>query len=194
MTNAIAIPAHTAGRIDVFNLDLAPDEANAFMRRDGSTDDPNAAWPLRAALGADYLAPTGVELVDLDDLSGLGLAGYLRDGLGATEADVALHKDVLDALSGLVVVVRGVAYGAMEQTLAPKAPLSHVATLHEAQAAPPGPPLTADSAEPSVPEPQGEEPAEPDAPQGHGSPLPVILGGLVAAAVLVVLLSLAFGG
>lgn len=192
MTESLTIPAHASGRIDIFAVDLPPEAVDRFMARGDGTDDPTAAWPLRAALGADFLDPRGIELVSVADLAGLGLAGYLREGLGAEDAEVTQQLATLDALDGLVLILRGPAYGGVAQTLRPRAPLTHIATLHEEQPAPPGPALHADSAEPApaeAPEPEPEE----EAPKGSGTPLPIIAGGLIAAAVLVLAASLWLG-
>lgn len=193
MTEKMDIPAHAAGRIDVFAVDLPADAAARLMQRQGGTDDPQAAWPLRAALGADFLDPKGIELVAVKDLAGLGVSGYLAEGLGAEPRGIAANKDRLLALTGQVAILRGVAYGGVAQTLVPHAPLTHIATLHEVAAPPPGPPLTSDSAEPSMPDPEEDETAD-LSPEGSGTPIPVVIGGLIAAAAIVLALGLVFGG
>lgn len=187
---SLTIPAYAPGRIDVFALDLDAALAESFAAANPASDDPQASWPLRAALGADFLDPEGVELVRLADLSGLGLAGYLTDGWGAKPAEVAAVRPALDALTGHAVLLRARAYGGLAQTLTPRAPLTHIATLTEVAAAAPGPAVTAESAERTAEAPD----AAPPAPDGSGTPLPVIAGGLIAAAVLVLVLSLSLGG
>jgi hypothetical protein len=192
MTDTIEIPADAEGRIDVFAVDLPAEVMERFTSRSGDTDDPNAAWPLRAALGADYLDPAGIELVGIRDLAGLGLAGYLSEGLGATDEGVDANRDALEELDGHVLILRGRAYGGMAQTLRPREPLTHIATLHEEAAAPPGPALHAETAEPQaeVPPPPEDDPAPR---RKTGSPLPIIAGGLILAAVLVAVVALGIG-
>ena len=191
MSAALQVPADATGRIDVFAVDLPAEETGRFMARKDS-DEPGAAWPLRAALGADFLDPGGVELVRVDDLAGVGLAGYLTEGLGADEAGVAAVRPKLDALRGHVLIIRGPAWGGLAQLLHPRPPLDHVATLYEVEAEPPGPPLTAETADPTDAT-AATRADGPPADAGGGSPGPVIVGGLIAAAVLVAVLGLVLG-
>lgn len=127
-----------AGKVRVFALDLPAAEIPAFMARRDDTDDPMAAWPLRAALGADHLDAGRVELVRLADLEGVGLSGYLAEGLGIAADEVARERARLDRLEGHAVILPSSAFGGVEQHLAPRPPLRHVATLHEERPQAPG--------------------------------------------------------
>jgi len=57
MTEPLEIPAGAEGRIDVFAIDLPPEVMDRFIAPAGGTDDPSAAWPLRAARAADGQRP-----------------------------------------------------------------------------------------------------------------------------------------
>jgi len=190
--SVIHIPAMPRGRIDVFALDMGRADATAFVAPHPGTDDPARAWPLRAALGADFLDAGGIELVSPGDLSAIGLSGYLAEGYGADPAQLAPLSAVLDAIGRPVLLVRGRAFGGMAQTLSVGAGLRHVATLHEIQATPAGPGLQSSSALPQA--------AEDDAPAasgpGHrppGAPVALIAGSLGLAALLVVALRVLIG-
>ena len=65
---------------------------------------------LAALLGVEALDPSAVEVFDLADLAGLGLAAYLVEGNGAAEAPIAADCDQLDALTGAVLILHSAAF------------------------------------------------------------------------------------
>lgn len=88
------IPSHDRLGVRVFTAALTPEE----MQRD------KASLILRL-LGDPDLDPAYVELFDVGDLSDIGLAGFLSEGLGVR--DVALEPDraLLQGLKGPVLVL-----------------------------------------------------------------------------------------
>lgn len=124
MSDRIEIKPTEAGVVRVFDVDLTAEEAGPFNRRNGT-------WPLKDALGADVLDPERVDLFRIEDLEGVGLAGYLSDGMGVAAADLEDHRAALDRLSGMVLVVGSRAFGGVAQVLRPRAPLHLVATFNE---------------------------------------------------------------
>lgn len=188
---SVEIPAREHGRVHVFALDLPAPEIPAFLARDTATEDPVASWPLRAALGADHLEPDEVELVRLADLDGVGLDGYLAEGLGVAEAEVERDRETLEGLTGHVILLRSRAFGGVGQTLVPRPPLRHLGSYREVQPAPPESQLSASSAEPG-PGPDAPAPKRGAGPEGTGGPGrgPVILAALLAAALIVLLIAL----
>lgn len=124
------VMADERGAVRVFALDLPPDQA-ARLRDDPGPEDGPA--PLQALLGARYLDADFVEVFDVADLEGLGIYGYLRDGNGVSEADLAPHRAALEALSGWVVIVYSSAFGGFAQTLGPAPALRPIGIWHEAR-------------------------------------------------------------
>ncbi|WP_135504510.1 hypothetical protein [Roseovarius aestuariivivens] len=127
MSDRIEISATEAGVVRVFDVDLSPQDLTDFNRRNGS-------WPLREALDAEMLDADHVDLIRIDDLEGVGLAGYLEDGMGVSAEDIAESRAALDRLTGTVLVVGSRAFGGTAQVLRPRAPLHLVATFTEERA------------------------------------------------------------
>ena len=67
--------------------------------------DEDTPAPINRALDVTYLDSDFVELFPLSNLDGLGLAGYLTEGLGVAEADVKPNAARLNAMSGQVLIV-----------------------------------------------------------------------------------------
>lgn len=124
MSDQIAITATEAGVVRLFAVDLDPADLEAFHRRNGR-------WPLQEALGADLLDPGHVDLIRIGDLEGVGLRGYLEQGMGVSRAELDSAGAVLDGLSGAVLVVGSRAFGGQAQHLTVRAPLRYLASLHE---------------------------------------------------------------
>ena len=123
MTEMIEIPKGARDQVLVFALDMPPEQV-AFLR------DEDAA--LAQALGLTTLDRAQVEIFPVEDLEGLGLLGYLREGLAVSEADLSTHGLKLDGLTGYVMVLRARAfYGAATQ-LSPAKGVELAARLGEA--------------------------------------------------------------
>lgn len=118
------IKSSEQGVVRVFAVDLPVDETPGFNRRNG-------AWPLRAALGAEWLDPDHLLFFDIADLEGLGLTDYLAEGHGIAAAELAPLRQRLDGMTGHALIVPSRAFGGRAQTITPRAPLRLVATLHE---------------------------------------------------------------
>ena len=133
LTPPIEIPPGGGTDTHVFALALSGAEAQAF-----ATPAPGAngtGWPLKAALGADLLDPAHVEHFAAADLAGIGLTGYLTEGMGLDAAAVADARPALDAAKGDIVVLRPQAFGGQAQQLAPRAPLSLLGSFPAQQGA-----------------------------------------------------------
>ncbi len=136
------VAAQEAGVVRLFRIDLPAAEIDAFMANDRAGYDADGAgaeapsWPLREALGAEYLDEGFVEVVAVKDIAGLGLAGYLAEGMGIPEEDLAADRAMLDALEGHVLVVGSPAFGGLAQALDPQAPLEPVGLYREAPVRP----------------------------------------------------------
>jgi hypothetical protein len=125
------VSASEHGLVRLFAVDLPSDEVDVFREvvtdRDGNT----TAWPLAEALGATELDDDFVELFNVNDLEGLGLPGYMIQGLGVSDRDVAEDATRLSAQRGWVLVVLSSAFGRTAQTLAPRQPLRWLGTYKE---------------------------------------------------------------
>ncbi|UXX81612.1 hypothetical protein [Roseovarius pelagicus] len=124
MSDKMDVPAREDGVVRLFAVDLDPMALEAFGRRNGS-------WPVADALGVEMLAPDQVELFAVSDLTGVGLTGYLEEGLGVAPAELAGMRPQLEAVKDGVLIVRSRAFGGAAVTLHPRAPLRHIATFHE---------------------------------------------------------------
>lgn len=116
----LAIPAHERHGIRIFTAALSPEA----MQRDKAG--------LVAELLADpHLDPAHVELFDTADLAGIGLAGYLAEGLGVSEAALAPDRARLEAVTGPVLVLHSRALHGRAVTLAPDPRLALIASYTE---------------------------------------------------------------
>ncbi|KUP91664.1 hypothetical protein [Tritonibacter horizontis] len=146
MSNVIELPKGGRDQVLIFALDMPPEQAKFLRDEEGA---------LAQVLGVDSLDLAQAEIFPVEDLEGLGLLGYLRDGLAVSEADLSQHGLALDNVAGWVLVLRGRAFAARleEQAvrLTPAAPLSLVARLGETRTNWSAPtPLHSDSAEPRL--------------------------------------------
>lgn len=171
MSDTIQIKSGEQGVVRVFDVDLPAEEVPAFVRRNGS-------WPLRDALGAQHLEPDRAEVLNVADLTGVGLAGYLEEGMGVPPDQIAPLRARLNALSGAVLVLPSRAFGGTEQVLAPRAPLHLVATFTEGRD-----PVTFDP----LPDESARTPPEPLAPVTRKPPSDAAMSGRVATIALLVL-------
>ena len=123
MTGVIEIPAGERGVIRVFDLDMVPEQAR-FMREPGA---------LAQVLGIDEINLDHVEIFPVSDLEELGLAGYLTQGCGIPEAEIAPDLAALKKLSGHVLLLRSRAFDGAATRLTPASQISLLASYDEQQ-------------------------------------------------------------
>lgn len=116
----LTIPAHDRQGVHVFTAALTPVEMQG-----------DTAALAAGLLGLADLDPAFVELFDSADLSSLGLSGYLAEGLGVPEAQIAPHKARLDGLTGPVLILRSSALQGRGATLTPDPRLTLIASFTE---------------------------------------------------------------
>jgi hypothetical protein len=114
------IPAHDRLGVRVFTAALTPEE----MQRDKASLAPKL-------LGDPDLDPAYVELFDVADLSDIGLAGYLTEGLGVPDAALEADRSLLQGLKGPVLVLLSKALHGRAVTLTPDPRLSLIGTYIE---------------------------------------------------------------
>ncbi|MCM2561612.1 aspartate carbamoyltransferase catalytic subunit [Lutimaribacter sp. EGI FJ00015] len=142
MTDRMKISATEAGLVRVFAIDLPADAVAEFT----DPDAPDIA-AIRDALGAEVLSPDHVDFLRVTELGELGLDGYLVDGLGVAQDEIAADRARLRALRGYVLVLPSRAFAGTAQELSPRTPLRWIGTYAE-----PGPqnnftPLTSAAAQ-----------------------------------------------
>lgn len=116
----IPVPALERDRIRVFSAALRPDE----LQRD-------KALLVPALLGDPDLDPAFVELFDVADLSDIGLAGYLNEGLGVPDTALAMDRNRLMTLTGPVLILLSKALHGREARLTPDPRLTLIGTYTE---------------------------------------------------------------
>lgn len=178
------VAASERGLVRLFAVDLPSDEVEAF--REVVTDEDGAVidWPLAAALGASDLDEDFIELFNVNDLEGLGLPGYMVQGLGISEHDVMEDVRRLSAQRGWILVVLSSAFGRSEQKLAPRRPLRWLGTYKEESARVRYDPLPSAGA-------QGA-PLAPPAPEAQKNPYKTVLLAILALPVAALILVLIF--
>ena len=150
MSDRFDVKENEHGLVRLFSVDLPPTEIKAFQERDFDGEDDNPPWPLKEALGATYLDEDFTELFPVSDLTGLGLPGYMIEGLGIAEKDIAEDQARLSAIKGYVLIVTSKAFGGVAQTLHPRAPLKWIGTYAEESAPVTFEPLPSEAAQGNV--------------------------------------------
>lgn len=180
MTATLTIPAQEHRIVRLFAVNLPPAQVRAMLH-DSPPASPGErpAHPAAATLlGWPALDTRHTDLLATQDLSGLGLPGYLTEGLGLDETDITPDRARLAALEGYVLIVFSRAFGGQSVTLDLPATLTLIGTYRE-----PGDPIrfdplpTGGAAE--VPNPKARKPVSDAA-----------MSGRIAMAALAVLFAL----
>lgn len=116
----LSIPALDRNGVRVFSAALTPEE----MQRGKASLAP-------ALLGDPDLDPAHVELFDIAELSDIGLAAYLTEGLGVPDAAVDADRARLDALTGPVLILLSKALHGRAVTLTIDPRLALIGTYRE---------------------------------------------------------------
>ncbi|WP_136636970.1 hypothetical protein [Pseudooceanicola onchidii] len=165
--------------VHLFTANLDEDALWSFVTPDPDT----GAYPLREALGVDSLDDTQVEGAVAEDLDGIGLAGFLTEGIGVDEGQIAADRARIDAIRGAVVIIKGAAFDGAHVPLSPKPPLAHFGSWSMTPVATTMEPLRSEAASGiTTPAPQ---PAPVNAPKTSRLTLWLLLG--MAALILIVM-------
>jgi hypothetical protein len=114
MAQTIHIPAFSPRRVVV----LAVNRPAAALRK--ASDAATRSELVAELLGRNDAELSHVDLIAVEDLDEIGLAGFLIDGPGVPADELAPHKTRLEALTGLVLILYpGVFEGDTEITLGP---------------------------------------------------------------------------
>ena len=123
MTATLTVPAAERRTVRVFAVNLPEAQVSAMLRDtapaapDAPTGDLPAIPAAAELLGWPDLDTRHTELFPIRDLTGLGLPGYLAEGLGLDEATLAPDRARLAALEGYVLIVLSRAFGDRAVTL-----------------------------------------------------------------------------
>lgn len=158
MSETFHVTATERGVIRIFMANLTTEQAASFTER----PDEDTPATINRALGVTNLDSDFVELFPLSNLDGLGLAGYLTEGLGVAAEDVKPNASRLNAMSGHVLIVLSQAFGGFETTITPTAPLKWIGTYTEEGASMKFEPLPSEGAKGTTEAPTGK-PAKSDA-------------------------------
>lgn len=141
--------------VHLFAVDLDEDALWPFVTPDPET----GAWPLRTAMGVDVLDESQVEAAVIEDLVGIGLVGFLTEGIGVDADLIAPDRALIADLTGSVVIIRGAAFDGAHVPLHPRLPLRHVGSWHLTPAPSTMVPLTAETAKGVLSAPAPDAPA-----------------------------------
>lgn len=178
MSDILEIPSDEHGLVRVFTVDLSLDEAQLLLDDD--------ARALQAMTGATALDPDHIDLFDMNDLSGMALADYLAEGHGIADEELAPIRAQIERVKGRVMVMRSAAFERIGQQLRVTHPLRWIATFGEARDPVP---LEKPRAESALPPEPAEAPAPPPPdPKARAVQPGLIIGVVVAVAVLGVVL------
>ncbi|WP_050929273.1 hypothetical protein [Aestuariivita boseongensis] len=127
------VEPHERGRLHVFAVNLSASDLSArFSPPETGADRLQPPADLLEDLtGATGLDPKGAELVPLSDLVGLGLSGYLTEGLDIPADAVAPAKRRLDALEGYALLLGSRAFQGKAFALGETASLTHIASFDQ---------------------------------------------------------------
>lgn len=150
MSERFEVNEHERGIVRLFAVDLPPEKIGPFSEEPLGEENDDAPWPLQEALGARYLDSDFIELFPISNLTGLGLPGYMTEGLGIAEKDVEGDLARLSSLDGHILIVLSSAFGGFAQTLSPRAPLRWIGTYAEETAPVQFEPLPSEAAQGNV--------------------------------------------
>lgn len=127
MTDPLAVRSGERGVVRVFTTDL-----------DAAGDAAITPANVARLLGRDIVLDTRkVEVFPARMIDALGLPEYLRDGYGIAAEDMAGKAAVLEALSGLVILIPSSAFRGQDLRLKPNNALRFIAAFQEDPSAPP---------------------------------------------------------
>lgn len=173
--STITIPKGEHGVIRVFAISRPlPEMSNALKAQ--------SKEQLATELLGTPVSEGKVEIFAVSDLTGVGLAGYLKEGYDVPEAELGRDRSRLEALDGYVLLVFSSAFGDGEITFETSAELTLIGTYHE-----PIPAMQAEPIESAASRPYTGTPAEtPATPPRNRSGSAVV--GLAVLALFILLL------
>lgn len=139
MNDALSVRKDETGVVRLFRLDMPPEQARFLQAEPAALAD---------KLGVTSLDPDQADVVRIDDLDDLGLAGYLTEGIGVADAAIASDRAMLDALRGYVLVLLSRAFGGQATEIRPGDGVTLLRTYGQVPIDRTGGPIEAESARP----------------------------------------------
>ncbi|NSX56492.1 hypothetical protein [Parasulfitobacter algicola] len=165
----INVSTNETGIIRLYDITLPDTQAKALTATD-----------VQQALGVDRLNGDYIDIFPISTLQGVGLLGYMIDGLGIAADDLVADKDRIDQITGYVVVILSRAFGGQTVTLRPDASLQLIGTYSEAQSKTAPVDLQAETAQPK----------QADTPPSKKPKSNAAISGMVATVALLVMFAL----
>lgn len=122
MSDAIEITKGARREILLFSLDMPGEQIRFLQEEEGA---------LAQVLGLEQIDMDQVELFAAADLEGIGLMGYLHDGMGVPLAELDPHRALLAGQTGHMLLIRARAFAETGATLSPAAPINLLLRLGE---------------------------------------------------------------
>jgi hypothetical protein len=174
----LEVQAGEHGVVRVFTTDLEPEGDAAITAQ-------NVGRLLGDGVDLD---PKKVEVFPAHMIESLGLPLYLREGYGISSEAMAGKAAVLEALSGLVILIRSSAFRGKAHALDPNPALRFIAAFREDPAAPPRRMSSGPASEGAAPPPTEDRGTAASRKRGASWPIALLALLLAAALVLLVLL------
>ena len=122
MTEVVKILKGSRSEVLLFALEMPPEQVRFLREEDGA---------LSQLLGLEHIDMNQVEVFNTTDLDGIGLVGYLHDGIGIPLAELEPFEEKLVTLTGHLLLIRARAFVDDGAILTPAAPLSLILRLGE---------------------------------------------------------------
>lgn len=122
MADVVEILKGSRSEILLFALDMPPEQVRFLREEEGA---------LAQVLGLEHIDMNQVEVFDAADLEGIGLVGYLHDGIGIPRADLDPYEEELNVFTGHLLLIRARAFADEGATLTPATPISLILRLGE---------------------------------------------------------------
>lgn len=177
MSDPLEVTPGERGVVRIFTTDLEPEGDAAITPKNVG----------RLLGDGVVLNHEKVEVFPSRMVEGMGLASYLQEGHGVAEEELGGKAAVLNALSGLVIVIPSSAFPAEGASLEPNAALRFIGAFREEKPSAPVRMASHPSAEGGVP-PVGPSPSERRSRQVQKSWI-IALGALILAAALVLFIA-----
>ncbi|GAA6209497.1 hypothetical protein NBRC116601_27900 [Cognatishimia sp. WU-CL00825] len=100
------------GRIRLFTVEIT--EAELDRIQNPQRDMPPTAAAIATLVGLDWIDAGYAEIFNIADLEGLGLANYLVQGAGVSEATISEHRALLDQVQDIVLILYSRAFEQQE--------------------------------------------------------------------------------
>ncbi|MGH1464401.1 MAG: hypothetical protein ACRBBQ_03480 [Cognatishimia sp.] len=114
--DAFHVSATESGRVRLFKVEIT--EMDLERIQSPQRDMPPTPAAIANLVGLDWIDTGYAEIFNISDLDGLGLANYLVQGAGVSEAAISDHRLLLDQIEDIVLILYSRAFEGKETHLA----------------------------------------------------------------------------